>query len=80
MRNQQKITFAEMRADCWPDDFGYPTLEPRFSSARPAARRVQMSIIPKLAILGLAATLDSPIPKHRIDFSIPIASASISFG
>jgi hypothetical protein len=30
-----------------------------------------MSIIPKLAILGLAATLGSPIPQHRIDFSIP---------
>ena len=30
-----------------------------------------MSIIPKLAIWGLAATLGSPIPQHRIDFSIP---------
>jgi hypothetical protein len=75
MRDQQKITFAEMRAVCWPDDFSYPTLEPRFSSARPAARRVQMSIIPKLAILGLAATLGSPIPQHRIDFSIPGADS-----
>jgi hypothetical protein len=28
-----------------------------------------MSIIPKLAILGLAATLSSPFPRHRIDYS-----------
>ena len=30
-----------------------------------------MSIIPKLATLGLAAALCSPIPQHRIDFSAP---------
>jgi len=30
-----------------------------------------MSIIPKLAMLGLAATLSSPIPQHQIDFSTP---------
>jgi hypothetical protein len=30
-----------------------------------------MSIIPKLATLGLAAALCSPIPQHRIDFSMP---------
>jgi hypothetical protein len=30
-----------------------------------------MSIIPKLVALGLAATLSSPIPQHRIDFSTP---------
>jgi hypothetical protein len=29
----------------------------------------RMSIIPKLVTLGLAATLSSPIPQHRIDFS-----------
>jgi hypothetical protein len=28
-----------------------------------------MSIIPKLAMLGLAATLSSPIPQHQIDYS-----------
>jgi hypothetical protein len=30
-----------------------------------------MSIIPKLAMLGLAATLSSPIPQHQIDYSAP---------
>ena len=30
-----------------------------------------MSIIPKLVALGLAATLSSPVPPHRIDFSTP---------
>jgi hypothetical protein len=30
-----------------------------------------MSIIPKLVALGLAATLRSPVPLHRIDFSTP---------
>ena len=30
-----------------------------------------MSFIPKIAMLGLAATLSSPIPQHRIDFSTP---------
>ena len=30
-----------------------------------------MSIIPKLAMLGLAAALSSPIPQHQIDFSTP---------
>jgi hypothetical protein len=66
-----QTTFAEMRADCWPDDFRYPTLEQWFSSAGPAARRVQMSIIPKLAILGLAAALGSTVTQHQIDFSMP---------
>jgi len=30
-----------------------------------------MSIIPRLVALGLAAALSSPIPQHRIDFSMP---------
>jgi hypothetical protein len=30
-----------------------------------------MSFIPKLAMLGLAATLSSPVPPYRIDFSTP---------
>jgi hypothetical protein len=30
-----------------------------------------MSIIPKLAMLGLAAALSSPVPQHQIDFSTP---------
>jgi hypothetical protein len=33
--------------------------------------RLQMSIIPKLVALGLAAALSSPVPPHRIDFSTP---------
>jgi hypothetical protein len=31
----------------------------------------QMSIIPKLVTLGLAAVLSSPIPHHQIDYSTP---------
>jgi hypothetical protein len=31
----------------------------------------QMSIIPKLAVLGLVATLSSPITLHPIDYSTP---------
>jgi hypothetical protein len=30
-----------------------------------------MSIIPKLAILGLAAALGSPIQEHQVDFKAP---------
>jgi hypothetical protein len=30
-----------------------------------------MSIIPRLVALGLAAAPSSPIPQHRIDFSMP---------
>jgi hypothetical protein len=30
-----------------------------------------MTIIPKLAMLGLAAALSSPIPQHQIDYSTP---------
>jgi hypothetical protein len=29
----------------------------------------QMSIIPKLVALGLAAALSSPVPQHHIDYS-----------
>jgi len=32
-----------------------------------------MGIIPKLAVLGLATTLSSPIPQHQIDYSTPAA-------
>ena len=30
-----------------------------------------MSMIPKLVVLGLAATLSSPIRQHQIDYSLP---------
>jgi hypothetical protein len=31
----------------------------------------QISIIPKIVTLALAAALTSPVPQHRIDFSAP---------
>ncbi len=30
-----------------------------------------MSIVPKIAMLGLVATLSSPVPRHQTDFSVP---------
>jgi hypothetical protein len=35
----------------------------------------EMSIIPKILALGLAAALSSPIPQHQIDYSAPDGNA-----